>query len=265
MLTMFLVDYLDRLKLPNGDTVRLRCYSFAGPPIATLNLARQYNEYVSTFVVEDDIVCRLSYGHMMDLKSLIICAVEAQRQQASVILEFWKGIFGADQKFSSGFAPAINSIAAYRERMRNGSHKQRHIKLFLVGKIFHFYYEDPKRKPFASLIPKYSDLKSRSTASLSTTPEPSDVDPPLSAPIESTATTSSPSEESPRNEKSPEKSETKPYKKVYVECNTPENFDEIIVKRTMFLEHIPNAYDKAFERAFETLMMDLAESQDVGS
>ena len=49
----------------------------------------------------------------------------------------------------------------------------------------------------------------------------------------------------------------KPFKRVLMEQSDPGRFSEIILRRTVFLEHIPNAYDKAINRAFETMMMDL--------
>ena len=55
----------------------------------------------------------------------------------------------------------------------------------------------------------------------------------------------------------PKRLAKKPLKRVLMEEMDPSRFSEIILRRTVFLEHIPNAYDKAINRAFETMMVDL--------
>ena len=108
------------------------------------------------------------------------------------------------------------------------------------------YYENRANKPFASLLPKVA---------VATAP-PTDVaaSPP--------ADDGSPGPASPTTAgKSPQATSKNQLKRVKVELSKAEYFDEIIVKRTMLLEHIPNAYDKAFDRAFQTLMLDLSKPQ----
>lgn len=58
----------------------IHCYAFAPPPVVSLNLSRRYKNLIDSFVVEDDIICRMSYGHMMDLKSMIIAAVHREKK-----------------------------------------------------------------------------------------------------------------------------------------------------------------------------------------
>lgn len=124
------------------------------------------------------------------------------------------------------------------------------------------YYEDRLNRPYHSLLPKYGDLdvrrvleysaaskqRSQSSASASGGSEsgqssfsPSSLDPPILVGVGK---------------------KRKPFKRVILERTTPLNFDEIIVKRTMLLDHLPNVYDRAFQRAFETLMMDLSKESN---
>ena len=88
VLTMMLVDHLDKFKTKDGRQVVLHTYSFAPPPIVSLNLARKYGEFIDSFVVEHDIIGRLSYGHMMDLRAMLVAAVESSKKP-SLLNSLW--------------------------------------------------------------------------------------------------------------------------------------------------------------------------------
>jgi hypothetical protein len=129
-------------------------------------------------------------------------------------------------------SPPLNDIALCREALRNvADARYKNIRLYLAGSVFFLYYEDRRQRPFASLVPKYTDLNVDAT-----TKATQQAAEPISLP-------------------------PKPIlKRVIMERNDPANFDEIILKRTVFLEHIPNVYDKALSRAYETMMIDLYQS-----
>ena len=91
VLTMMLVDHLAKFKRIDGQQVSLHTYSFAPPPVASLNLARKYSEFIDSYVLERDIICRLSYGHMMDLRAMLVAAVETSKQP-SMISSFWTNV-----------------------------------------------------------------------------------------------------------------------------------------------------------------------------
>lgn len=58
--------------------LQVKAYLFAPPPIATPNLAAEWESTQIAFINENDIVCRLSYGNALDLKELIkIGAIES--------------------------------------------------------------------------------------------------------------------------------------------------------------------------------------------
>ncbi|KAF9918238.1 hypothetical protein FBU30_000312 [Linnemannia zychae] len=63
---------------PTPQKLEIKAYLFAPPPIATPNLATQWERTQISFINENDIVCRLSYGNALDLKELIkIAAIES--------------------------------------------------------------------------------------------------------------------------------------------------------------------------------------------
>ncbi|KAG9064019.1 hypothetical protein KI688_004133 [Linnemannia hyalina] len=73
-------DYLTTptTELPTPQNLEVKAYLFAPPPIATPNLAAQWERTQIAFINENDIVGRLSYGNALDLKELIkIGAIES--------------------------------------------------------------------------------------------------------------------------------------------------------------------------------------------
>jgi hypothetical protein len=179
-------------KLP--EDISFHCYSYAPPPTVSMNLAKRYNDLIDSYVCEEDAVSRLSYGHMVDLRQMIVSAVE--------------------------HSEGLNDIALCRDHIRR---ENKNVKLCLAGTIYLLYYEDKKMKPFNSMLPG-ADKRP-------VTPQ----------------------------------GQPKPYKKVFMEESSVEFYDELLVTRTVFLQHIPNVYDKAFERAMETLMMELHEESSAVS
>ncbi|KAG0274090.1 hypothetical protein BGZ95_010113 [Linnemannia exigua] len=58
-------------QVPHPPKFEVKAYLFAPPPIATPNLAAEWERTQISFINENDIVCRLSYGNALDLKELI--------------------------------------------------------------------------------------------------------------------------------------------------------------------------------------------------
>jgi hypothetical protein len=80
VLAMMMVEHMDKFPLhPDGSKMVMHAYGFAAPPIVSLNLGKRYKDYISTYIFEDDPIPRLSYGHMMDLKNMILCANESEK------------------------------------------------------------------------------------------------------------------------------------------------------------------------------------------
>lgn len=248
----------DALKREGKDHIQLHCYSFASPPCVSLNLAKQYENIIDTFVVEDDGVCRLSYGHVMDLRSMIVAALDDHQPESfklspsmesldKVAVENQSGPNGRWLDLSTFLLPqkeakkrkdmstliTLHNIKSCRDSLRDPADRiLKNMKLYLAGTVYFLHYEEKSKKPFSSMLPKYDE--------------------------HGISASSSPSENENRSSKG---NDGKVLKRVYMEKSDPEFFNEMIIRRTVFLQHIPNVYDKAFERAFETLMIELADEQ----
>ncbi|KAI9289143.1 Alpha/Beta hydrolase protein, partial [Umbelopsis sp. AD052] len=78
LLTMMVVDHIEELRHLSGNpNFRVHCYSYAPVAAVTEALSDAYAEYIDSFVCQDDIVGRTSYGTAMELKELIMNALAA--------------------------------------------------------------------------------------------------------------------------------------------------------------------------------------------
>lgn len=78
LLTMMVVDHIQELRHLSGNpNFRVHCYSYAPVAAVTEALSDAYAEYIDSFVCQDDIVGRTSYGTAMELKELIMNALAA--------------------------------------------------------------------------------------------------------------------------------------------------------------------------------------------
>ncbi|ORZ18857.1 Alpha/Beta hydrolase protein [Absidia repens] len=78
LLTMMVADELETLqKLADNPDFQLRCYSYAPVALVSYELACKYDQYIHSFIVQDDIVGRLSYGTALKLKELILDTISA--------------------------------------------------------------------------------------------------------------------------------------------------------------------------------------------
>jgi hypothetical protein len=138
-------------------------------------------------------------------------------------------------------SPQINDLALCAEYLKNQDEKHKNIKLHLIGTLYYLFYENEKEKPYRRASPVYTDL----------------VLPPESTQSSSQLTDAITSEIAVEPLRRLSK---KKLKKVYMQAAHQEDFEDILVKRSMLLEHIPNSYDKSFNRAFETLMIYLSKN-----
>ncbi|KAI8331759.1 hypothetical protein BC941DRAFT_438389 [Chlamydoabsidia padenii] len=78
LLTMMVADELKTLrKLAENPDFNLQCYSYAPVALVSYDLASQYDQYIHSFIVQDDIVGRLSYGTALKLKELILDTISS--------------------------------------------------------------------------------------------------------------------------------------------------------------------------------------------
>ncbi|KAG2217640.1 hypothetical protein INT45_004216, partial [Circinella minor] len=78
LLTMLVSEQLDVLRrLSNNPSFRLHCYSYAPVALSSHELNHMYDDYIHSFICQDDIVGRLSYGTAMELKELVMNTIDA--------------------------------------------------------------------------------------------------------------------------------------------------------------------------------------------
>ncbi|KAI9317308.1 hypothetical protein BX666DRAFT_1944500 [Dichotomocladium elegans] len=76
LLTMLVADHHEELReLSKNPNFELHCYSYAPVALASCELNQKYDDYIHSFIVQDDIVGRLSYGTAMQLKELVMDAI----------------------------------------------------------------------------------------------------------------------------------------------------------------------------------------------
>jgi hypothetical protein len=53
----------------DNPEAKVHCYAYACPAVMTLDLAERHRKWISTVIYNDDIVPRLSFGSLLDLKA----------------------------------------------------------------------------------------------------------------------------------------------------------------------------------------------------
>ncbi|KAI8059773.1 hypothetical protein BDF21DRAFT_141627 [Thamnidium elegans] len=78
LLTMMVADHIDELRhLARNDAFDLHCYNYAPAAVSSPDLGRRYRQFITSYVYQDDIVGRLSYGSAMKLKELVLDVISA--------------------------------------------------------------------------------------------------------------------------------------------------------------------------------------------
>lgn len=78
LLTMIVSEHMDELRqLAESPSFRLHCYSYAPVALVSRELTHRYRDYIHSFIVQDDVVGRLSYGTAMELKELVMDTISA--------------------------------------------------------------------------------------------------------------------------------------------------------------------------------------------
>ncbi|KAG0174874.1 hypothetical protein DFQ28_006748 [Apophysomyces sp. BC1034] len=192
ILTIMLVDYLDEFRRDTNDKFVLKCFGYAPACCLSLELSEKYKEYIQSFVFADDIVSKLSYGSMMDLKELIIASAEAAEELGTSRV-LWAGNFEKEK-----WKNAFERIAECRRRSLESMANPR---LYVAGTVYQFWLD----------------------------------------PI-------------PNNET----------RIVIEESDTKEVSKEVVVQKSIILDHLPTNFDVAFRRAREAVMMSGSKKVSVG-
>jgi hypothetical protein len=78
ILTMMVADHIDELRvLANNPSFSVHCFNYAPAAVTSPDLGKKYEEYIHSFICQDDVVGRLSYGTAMKLKELVLDSISA--------------------------------------------------------------------------------------------------------------------------------------------------------------------------------------------
>ncbi|ORX90393.1 alpha/beta-hydrolase [Basidiobolus meristosporus CBS 931.73] len=151
ILTMMIIEHQDEIRQASGCDFKIQCYAYGPGPSVSLDLAKKYEGVIHSYVNESDIVCRLSYGSMMDFKSMILCAVECSSNHLQELLGFG-GVSGlsGNSNSSEKWKKRFNFLMEHRQKIIGK--KLAKPKLYIAGTVFHLYSEPTLAEPNRTLM-----------------------------------------------------------------------------------------------------------------
>ncbi|KAK3825125.1 MAG: hypothetical protein J3Q66DRAFT_326989 [Benniella sp.] len=129
ILTMMLLDHQDELQSMMNGHFRIQCHAFAPACCVSKDLADRYTENIRCYVYEDDIVSRLSYGSMMDVKTMMLGAVEAAAHMGLTKVF----LTGTDEDWNE----TLQTVAQVRQQIKAA--EIQHPKLYIAGAVFQLW------------------------------------------------------------------------------------------------------------------------------
>ncbi|KAG0037635.1 hypothetical protein BGZ82_002129 [Podila clonocystis] len=129
ILTMMLLDHQHEFQSMVNGNFRIQCHAFASACSVSKDLADKYRDHIRCYVYEDDIVSRLSYGSMMDVKTMMLGAVEAASHMGLTKVF----LTGTDEDWR----PTLEAVSESRRRIKE-SHVQ-NPKLYIAGAVFQLW------------------------------------------------------------------------------------------------------------------------------
>ncbi|CAM0136598.1 unnamed protein product [Umbelopsis sp. WA50703] len=184
ILTIMLIDYLDEFRKEQAD-FQIKCFGYAPTCAMSLDLSERYKDSIQSFVFADDIVSKLSYGSMLNVKEMLLVSAEAA-QDLGISKIFWTNTPEGQE-----WEKAFDNIAEVRRRCLKSND---HPRLYVAGQVFQFWIDPAPGKDPTRIVIERSDARRVSA--------------------------------------------------------------EVIVRRSIILDHIPTNFDVAFTRAREALMLD---------
>ncbi|KAG1046662.1 hypothetical protein G6F43_010862 [Rhizopus delemar] len=137
LLTMMVADQIDQLReIANNPLFDLHCYNYAPTAACSEDLAKQYEQFIHSFICHDDIVGRLSYGSAMKLKELILDTISTYNTLGG----FRKTITHHESR-----KVCLDIIGKRRDELNNIT-KSMYPSLYIPGKIVQIRREKDKKK-----------------------------------------------------------------------------------------------------------------------
>ncbi|ORZ23450.1 hypothetical protein BCR42DRAFT_344112 [Absidia repens] len=133
ILTIMLLDYMDELKKGKPDNFVLQSIGYAPACGLSLELSEKYKDHIQSVVFADDVVSKLCYGSMMDLKQMIIAGYEAT-QRTGISALVWSDNGPGKQKWEEVF----KQVAECRQRCIES---QENPRLYVAGTVYQFWLD----------------------------------------------------------------------------------------------------------------------------
>ncbi|KAI9323882.1 hypothetical protein BX666DRAFT_2127864 [Dichotomocladium elegans] len=129
LLTMMVLDHLEELRrLSENPEFDVHCYGYAPVASVSLDISEKYKEHIDSFVCQDDLVARLSYGTASCAKELIMDAMIAV-----------DGLGGSSKITSDGKArKACYDIIETRRQEIFYANEPRYPLLYVPGQVYQF-------------------------------------------------------------------------------------------------------------------------------
>ncbi|RKP06214.1 hypothetical protein THASP1DRAFT_25420, partial [Thamnocephalis sphaerospora] len=224
------------------EPLDIRCYAFGPPCCVSLDISRQYADIIDAYVLESDIVCRLSYGSVMDLKAMILSAACLTDRHYEEVLSFGLGsskIVEEEQLKRQATLDTARQRLICTERPQNP-------KLYIAGRVHYLHREGSEatgqkqsQQPPSSSSNAAAGQGDRSNDAIA---ENRPVDRLTADPVHKrttaviSAVTGEPT--------------------VRVEMADALHFAEIVIAPSMFVDHLPSSYEVALERARASFVRD---------
>ncbi|CEP15884.1 hypothetical protein [Parasitella parasitica] len=135
VLTMMVVDHIEQLReLSNNPEFKVHCYSYAPVASVSHDLSEKYKDHIDSFVCNDDLVGRLSYGTASCAKELIMDSLIAV-----------DGL-GGSSKVNNNPATRKECFDIIQARRKEIYHNKepRYPLLYVPGRVFQFRRGGPK-------------------------------------------------------------------------------------------------------------------------
>jgi len=123
------------LLLYSNYTFPIHCYSYAPPAIMSLDLASKCQKFVTSIIVNDDLVPRMSWGSIEDLKKIVVNLLSKNDSNFLRLFQFVSAGNnlgeGLTQKLSKFLGPAVPDLGT--KNMELGT------RLYPPGKVYHIF------------------------------------------------------------------------------------------------------------------------------
>ncbi|KAJ3164115.1 hypothetical protein HDU88_005613 [Geranomyces variabilis] len=138
LFTMILQSHIPEFRTMSGNPrFKLKCYNIATPPCVNAELCKEFEPYIETYVNENDLVPRASWGAVCDFRDLIITA---------------HGLLN-DKKLST--QERMDRLAEHHTNLKDSNE---HPKVYIPGKIFYIYKTSRVHSASTKRPPKQDEI-----------------------------------------------------------------------------------------------------------